>query len=270
VALRPSDDISGVESRGVTVKFRLLAVVLIATLFALGQMFGSAAYRGGDAQAHAASVGQQTGSTVQQDNADEDDDNDEDDASDNADGIDNDDDSASDNDDGAGNDNDVADDEDADETGASTPSINDDSLKQPLISVSGTSTGSDVMIATPGDRVTIQMFPWMPAGVQVTIRPVDPNTVSNYPGQRAGDLVFAVDARDANGAALSALPAEVNLAIRYADDTVANLNEGNLTISRLDPTTNQWSGAPKLVRETDSNYIAASITQLGTYVVSAQ
>jgi hypothetical protein len=257
--------------------------VLIATLFALGQMFGSAAYRGGDAQAHAASVGQQTGSTVHQDNADEDDDdeadasdngdgvdNDDDSASDNDDGIDNDDDSASDNDDGVENDNDAADDEDVDDTGASTPSINDDSLKQPLTSVSGTSTGSDVMISTPGDRVSIQMFPWMPAGVQVTIRPIDPNTVASYPGQRAGDLVFAVDARDANGAALTALPAEVNLAIRYADDTVANLNEGNLAISRLDPATNQWSGAPKLVRETDSNYIAASITQLGTYVVSAQ
>ena len=76
--------------------------------------------------------------------------------------------------------------------------------------------------------------------------------------------------RASTGATLSALPAEVNLAVRYADDTVANLNEGNLTISRLDPATNQWTAAPKLVRASDSNYVAASITQLGTYVVSAQ
>jgi hypothetical protein len=62
----------------------------------------------------------------------------------------------------------------------------------------------------------------------------------------------------------------VNLAIRYADTTVSGLNEGSLTLSRLDPTTNQWQSAPKIVREPDSNYVAASVTALGTYVVSAQ
>ena len=114
------------------------------------------------------------------------------------------------------------------------------------------------------------MFPWMPAGVQVTIRPVDPNTVAAAPGTRAGDLVFVVEARDGSGTQLSSLPAEVNLAVRYADSTVSGLNESNLTLSRLDPATNQWQAAPKIVREPDSNYMAASVTQLGTYVVSAQ
>jgi hypothetical protein len=114
------------------------------------------------------------------------------------------------------------------------------------------------------------MFPWMPAGVQVTIRPVDPNTVSAAPGTRAGDLIFVLEARDASGAQLASLPAEVNLAVRYADSTVAGLNEDTLTVSRLDPATNQWQAAPKLVREPDSNYVAVSVTQLGTYVVAAQ
>jgi hypothetical protein len=104
----------------------------------------------------------------------------------------------------------------------------------------------------------------------LTVRPVDASSVPAVPGQRAGDLTFAVEAKDATGATLTALPAEVNLAVRYADSTIDGLNEGNLTLSRLDPTTNQWQAAPKLVREADSNYLAASITQLGTYTVSAQ
>jgi len=61
----------------------------------------------------------------------------------------------------------------------------------------------------------------------------------------------------------------VNLAVRYADETASGLNESTMTLSRLDPATNQWQAAPKLVREPDSNYVAASITGLGTYVVSA-
>jgi len=147
--------------------------------------------------------------------------------------------------------------------------VDDAALKQPLQQVSGTSNGGDNLIAMPGERVAVRIFPWMPAGVQVTLRPVDPNTVAAAPGTRAGDLVFVLEAKDASGAQLSALPSEVNLAVRYADDTVAGLNEGNLTLSRLDPMTNQWQAAPKLVREPDSNYLAASVSQPGTYVVSA-
>jgi hypothetical protein len=127
-----------------------------------------------------------------------------------------------------------------------------------------------MMIATPGERVAVRVFPWMPAGVQITIRPVDASTVPAAPGSRAGDLTFAIEARDASGTQLTALPAEANLAIRYADSTVKGLNEGNLTLSRLDPATNQWQPAPKVVREADSNYVGASVMQVGTYTVSAQ
>ena len=35
--------------------------------------------------------------------------------------------------------------------------------------------------------------------LQVTIRPVDPSTLSAIPGARAGDLAFMVEARDASG-----------------------------------------------------------------------
>lgn len=242
-------------------KFRLLSVALVAALFALGQMLVSGVGpRSDDANAYAASVDRSASGVMQDNQAD---DNDNSSAStDN----DNDTDTSADNDNAADNDNDSG----ASATTPSNPDLDSAALKQPLTSATGTSTGGDVMIATPGERVAIQMFPWMPAGVQVTIRPLDANSVPSAPGTRAGDLVFAVEARDASGAQLSSLPAEVNLAVRYADDTVSGLNEGNLTISRLDPSTNQWQTAPKIVRETDSNYVAASITQLGTYVVSAQ
>jgi hypothetical protein len=113
------------------------------------------------------------------------------------------------------------------------------------------------------------MFPWMPSGVTVTVRRAEPGTVAAAPGARAGDLLFIVEARDATGANLTALPAEVNLSVRYNDQDVTALNEQSLTLSRLSPTDNQWKAAPKLVREPSSNYVAASITELGTYVVHA-
>jgi hypothetical protein len=254
-------------------------------LFAVAQSVGSGISLVSDANAYAASPSaQQPGSTVFQDedNDDaEDDDSADDDNDDAEDDADDDNDDAADEDDDNAEGDDSADDDNVEDDGsadddtnddgdvADAPSINDDALKQPLQQASGTSNGTDATVATPGERVALRMFSWMPSGVAVTIRPVDPNTVTAAPGTRAGDLMFVLEAKDASGTQLSTLPAEANLAIRYADDTVAGLNEGNLTLSRLDPTTNQWQPAPKLVREPDSNYVAASVMDLGTYVVSA-
>jgi hypothetical protein len=89
------------------------------------------------------------------------------------------------------------------------------------------------------------------------------------PGSRAGDLVFTIAARDATGTVLTALPGEVNVSLRYNTKDVSGLNEQNLTLSRLNPTTNQWQPAAKLYKDADSNYIAASVTEVGSYVVHA-
>jgi hypothetical protein len=261
------------------VRFRILAVAVVALAFALTQKYGSALSVMGDASAFAASLdGQRPATVVQADNADSSDDN-SDDSSDDSDTSsdnsnadeDNSDDSASDNssDDETDADNSDSGDDASASSAPAAPAIDDAALKQPLTAATGTSTGSDSLIATPGERVALRIFPWMPAGVEITIRPVDASTVAAAPGTRAGDLTFAVEARDASGTQLTALPAEANLAIRYADSTVSGLNEGNLTVSRLDTATNQWQAAPKQVREPDSNYVAASIVQLGTYTVSA-
>jgi len=260
-----------------SVRLRLLAVSIVAVLFAIGQVSGSAMSLVGYARAYAAAPAHGAASTVlAADNSDSNADN-SDAGSDNSDSSSDNADASSDNSgdgDNSGSDSNAdADNSDGGSSSATTdPSaapIDDAALKQPLATASGTSTGSDSMVAMPGERVAVRIFPWLPSGIQVTIRPVDGKTVPTAPGKQAGDLTFAVEARDASGTQLSALPAEVNLAIRYADSTVSGLNESNLTLSMLDPSTNQWQSAPKIVRETDSNYVAASITQLGTYTVSA-
>jgi len=259
------------------VRLRLAAVSFVALAFAFAQISGGAVSLLGDARAYASSLdGSGPSTTVQaSDNSDSSSDNSDsssdnsDSSSDNSDSSSDNSDSSSDNSDDSGSSSDNSDGSSSSADSSSAAPIDDEALKQPLNVASGTSNGGDTIVATAGERVAIHIFPWMPSGVQVTIRPVDANSVSAAPGKRAGDLAFAVDALDASGTQLSSLPAEVNLAIRYADTTVSGLNEGNLTLSRLDPSTNQWQVSPKLVRAPESNYMAASITALGTYVVSA-
>jgi len=255
----------------------MIAAAFVVIVFGLMQTLGGGLRARGTDYAFAASFdGQRQVSVAATDNGNNSEDlgsgdngnsnaNDNDTAGDNGNSNTNDNDVSDDN----GNTNGNANDNSGDGSASGAPSINDEALKQPLTATTGTSNGGDELIATPGERVAVRVFPWLPAGIQLTIRPIDANTVPAEPGRRVGDLTFAVEAKDASGTQLTALPAEVNLAIRYADSTVSGLNEGNLTVSHLDPATNQWQPAPKLVRETDSNYVAASITQLGTYTVTA-
>ncbi len=64
------------------------------------------------------------------------------------------------------------------------------------------------------------------------------------------------------------IPAEVNVDIAYTDQETGFLNDQAVTLSRLDPATSQWTTAPKLVTNPEANALAASIMELGTYVVS--
>jgi len=108
----------------------------------------------------------------------------------------------------------------------------------------------------------------MPQGITLTIRLVDPTTVPTVPGSRVGDLVFRIEARGTSGETLTTLPGEVNLSARYADQDAAGLNKQNATLSWLDPRTNQWTTAPKVVTDGATNYVSASVTALGVYAVS--
>ena len=114
----------------------------------------------------------------------------------------------------------------------------------------------------------MQVFPWMPAGVTITIRLVDPTPPPPPPGTLVGNLIFRLEAQDASGTPLTALPAEVNLSVRYTDQDVAGLNKQQATLSWLDPADTRWKPAPKLATDPSTNYVAASVTALGTYALS--
>jgi hypothetical protein len=134
---------------------------------------------------------------------------------------------------------------------------------------SGTSTGGDSTIALAGERVVVQIFPSMPPGITITVRLVDPATAPAPPGTRVDAMVFRLDARDAAGTPLAALPAEVHLAARYADADVTGLDKQRVTLSWLDPADNRWKPAAKVATDPSTNYVAASVTALGLYAVSA-
>jgi hypothetical protein len=120
------------------------------------------------------------------------------------------------------------------------------------------------------DRVTVRLFSTLPADLTVTLRMVDPLSYAATPGIRAGDLIFQIEAKDATGAAVTTLPAEANVTIRYTDMDVLGLTEANITLGKLDPATNQWTAAPNVVTDPASNFVAASITELGVYAVYVQ
>jgi hypothetical protein len=138
----------------------------------------------------------------------------------------------------------------------------------PMTEVTGTSTGGDSTVTLIDERVVLRIFPWMPSGITFKMRFVDPGTVSSPPGKRVGNMVFRVEAQDASGKVLDVLPAEANLSARYADRDVDGAKEQDVTLSRLDPATNQWKAAPKITRAAENNYIAASIMEPGTYAIN--
>jgi hypothetical protein len=210
------------------------------------------------------------------DDDDNDEDNDDEDNEDDNDDEDNDDDNDDDEDNDEGDDNDDADADMALDNveppsgavGTSSPRVTPPQSFDPSVTqATGVSTGGDSSVGLPGDRVVLRIFPWMPQGVSFTVRLIDPATVPAPPGTRVGSLTFQVEARDAGGSTLTALPAEVNLSARYTDQEVFGLNESQVTLMWLDPATNQWQLAPKLTVDPSTNYVAASVTTLGAYAV---
>jgi hypothetical protein len=192
------------------------------------------------------------------DNDDEDADNEDHDDNEDADNEDDDEDLDNDEDDAE---NDEGDNSDADDNGASF------TFDASVTEASGTSTGGDSRIGLPADRVLVQVFPWMPQGVMLTIRLLDPSFASPPPCTVVGDLIFQLEARDGGGAPLTRLPAEVNLSARYTNQQAFDVNKQNVTMVWLDPADNQWKAAPKLVTSPPTNYVAASVTGLGAYAV---
>ena len=57
-------------------------------------------------------------------------------------------------------------------------------------------TGTDTLLALPGNRVVVQIFASTPAGLTLNLRLVDPLAYPPTPGIRAGNLIFAIQAFD--------------------------------------------------------------------------
>jgi hypothetical protein len=267
-----------------------VAIIVIAMLMQLAPV--SDLWQGTRRSASSASsLGGLTPALAQDDNDEDNADNEDADNADNED-EDNEDGDNADNDEDA--DNDDADNEDADNDGEDDNADDDDDLDDELdndeadadlvdadisagpayafnpavVEAIGLSTGGDGLIGLPGDRVVVQIFPWMPAGVTFTVRLLDPSAVpTTPPGNRVGDLIFQIQARDSGGEPLAELPAEVNLSARYTDTEVVSAQESLVTLVWLDPVDSQWKPAPKVVADQTSNYVAASVTAVGVYAV---
>jgi hypothetical protein len=202
----------------------------------------------------------------------DDDDDDDDDDGDNDDDDDDEGDNDDDDDDGddeGDNDDDEGDNDDDDDDGDNAGVVEDPgpTFDTSVTQASGITTGGDSSIALPGDRVAIRSFPWVPQGISVTLRLVDHAGVPVPPSRPVGALIFQVEAQDAAGSPLTVLPAEVNLSARYTNREAASLNKSQVALLWLDPATNRWVPAPKLVTEPAFNYVASSTTNLGTYCV---
>ena len=99
--------------------------------------------------------------------------------------------------------------------------------------------------------------------MNITLERVDPASAPATPGPRLDEIVFNLAASSCGGGSLTVLPEEVNLGIAYSDP--GGLNEANLTIARLEG--GQYVTAPKLAADPPANYVSATITQPGGYIV---
>jgi len=114
--------------------------------------------------------------------------------------------------------------------------------------------------------VTVTVYGNMSQSVRFSIRkPVDPGAVPAVPGQRVDALLFELIAQTCDGQPLAKLPSEFNLGVRYTDGDAAGLTEANFKLARLDQ--GAWKAVEKQAPDPGANYVSATITDPGFYVV---
>ena len=113
----------------------------------------------------------------------------------------------------------------------------------------------------------MRTFPGTPAGISLTIRVLNKASFPTAPGAPVIALIFQIEARDASGALLNALPAEMNLTARYMNSEVTGLDKNRATLWWYNPAAAQWVAAPKLVVDPFFNFVSSSTQGLGTYCV---
>ena len=128
--------------------------------------------------------------------------------------------------------------------------------------------GQDITFNSSDGRIAVHVFPSMGQSVKITIlSPVDVASVPPPPGQKIDNLLFQIIAEGCNGGPIPTLASEVNVGVHYNDADAPGLNEANFTLARLDTTANQWRPAQKQANDPASNFVSATITEMGYYVV---
>jgi len=131
--------------------------------------------------------------------------------------------------------------------------------------------GRESVFSSADGKVMVRVFANMSRSIRIVVdKPIDPATVPAVPGQKVDDLLFRIRAEDCNGGSVAPLPNEVNLGVHYTDGDVGGLNESNFKIAWLDQSggsAGTWKDAQKQANDPPANYVSATITDIGYYVV---
>ena len=225
-----------------TILAMVVALTLVPTTIGLESTSDSRAY----ASVAAAPMQQDDGDNDDDDDNDDGDNDDSDDVDD-GDNNDNDSDDGGDNDDDhdgddADNDNDDSDDNDNDGDDGGVVSPPPAPPSQPA---SGCTTpGQEMGFQSADVRIVVTVYPTMSQSIRIQL-PIGQVAVPPAPGPVVSDLSFEVIAYTCDG----------------------SLDEGRLTLARLNTGTNQWQNVAKQATDPPNNYTSATITEMGHYVL---
>ena len=131
-----------------------------------------------------------------------------------------------------------------------------------------TTPGRDAVFTSHDGKVALRVFGSSPLPVRVVLyQVINANSAPPPPGTYVSPLVYEVWAGRCDGTPVAAFPAEVNLGIRYSDGEAAGLDESRFVIGRLDLATATWVPVEKQASDPPANYVSATITEPGYYMV---
>lgn len=131
-----------------------------------------------------------------------------------------------------------------------------------------TTPGQETLFTSFDQKVELRVFGTMPRPVRVEIyQVVDFLSAPLPPGSLVGLLAYEIRASYCDTNPIPQLPAEVNLGIRYNDIEATGLDENRFVIGKLDMTTGIWHPVEKQAKDPASNYVSATISETGFYMV---
>ena len=149
---------------------------------------------------------------------------------------------------------------------ARRPSRPEESVNRPTKCFDAREVGV-VQLGTGAYDVTVTVMPHSSFGqtTRLTLRALDPASVSAVPGTLVDGVVFALDAQsDCSGAAIGTLPNPVNLGITY--NVVSPVDKGRLQVARLEGSS--WVNVDTVADPIAGNpYVSTTIGTTGTYAL---